>query len=54
MTIEHLLEKLHEVGLTLHNLPSTSGMTLGGLVQTSSHGTGMNLAPLNEAVQEAV
>ncbi|TRY71664.1 hypothetical protein TCAL_04739 [Tigriopus californicus] len=50
--IEQLLEFLAKSKLTLHNLPSTNGMTIAGLVQTSCHGTGLHLATLEEALTE--
>ena len=49
--IQNLLTELDQFDLTLVNLPSTTGMQIGGLVQCGCHGSGANLPPLEEIVQ---
>jgi L-galactono-1,4-lactone dehydrogenase len=51
INIEELLAVLdNQYGLSLNNIPCVTGMQIGGLIQTGSHGTGIAVQPVNESV----
>lgn len=49
-TLKQVNEALHQHGLALENLGSISDQTVGGVIQTGTHGTGRNYGPLHTQV----
>lgn len=49
-TLKQINEVLDQHGLSLENLGSISDQTIGGVIQTGTHGTGKNYGPLHTQV----
>ncbi len=51
-TLKQIIETLHQYGLTLENLSSSLQPTIGGAIQTGSHGSGIAFGPIHTQIVE--
>jgi L-gulonolactone oxidase len=49
-TLKQINEALYQHGLALENLGSISDQTIGGVIQTGTHGTGINYGPIHTQI----
>ncbi|XP_044493899.1 L-galactono-1,4-lactone dehydrogenase, mitochondrial isoform X2 [Mangifera indica] len=50
ITVQALVDKIKQYGLTLQNFASIREQQIGGIIQVGAHGTGANLPPIDEQV----
>ena len=52
ITVQELFQELSNIGFSLPNITSIASQQIGGWSQTGSHGTGLNLPPIDEFIEQ--